>query len=70
MRKINKQYAAIVLIDILYEKNLINRATYKEIQNKYKPEIYQNNFANRENTENRETTENTGIYNDKNPNTA
>jgi hypothetical protein len=35
MPQINNQYAALVLIDILYEKGLINKATYENIQNKY-----------------------------------
>jgi hypothetical protein len=35
MREIETQYAALVLIDILYEKGLINKATYENIQNKY-----------------------------------
>ena len=37
MPQIDSQYAALVLIDILYENQLINRATYDKIQNKYKP---------------------------------
>ena len=37
MPQINSQYAALVLIDILYENELINRATYDKIQNKYRP---------------------------------
>ena len=35
MLKINKEYAALVLIDILFEKGLINKATYDNIQNNY-----------------------------------
>ena len=37
MRQINNEYAALVLIDILYEKGLINKATYDNIQNNVKP---------------------------------
>jgi hypothetical protein len=37
MSQINNQYAALVLIDILYEKGLINKATYENIQKQYKP---------------------------------
>jgi len=37
MPQISSQYAALVLIDILYENQLINRATYDKIQAKYKP---------------------------------
>ncbi|MDD3833675.1 MAG: hypothetical protein PHR18_07245 [Oscillospiraceae bacterium] len=36
MRQINNEYAALVLIEILYEKGLINKATYDNIQNNYK----------------------------------
>jgi len=36
MPQVNSQYAALVLIDILYENELINKATYDKIQNKYK----------------------------------
>ena len=32
MRQINNEYAALVLIDILYEKGFINKATYDNIQ--------------------------------------
>jgi hypothetical protein len=35
MPQIDNQYAALVLIDILYEKGLINKATYDNIQQKY-----------------------------------
>jgi hypothetical protein len=35
MHQINTRYAALVLIEILYEKGLINKATYDNIQNKY-----------------------------------
>ena len=35
MPKINNEYAALVLIEILYEKGLINKATYNNIQNQY-----------------------------------
>ena len=38
MQKINNEYATLVLIEILYEKGLINKATYDNIQNKYKPQ--------------------------------
>ena len=37
MPQIDSQYAALVLIDILYENELINRATYDKIQAKYRP---------------------------------
>jgi len=37
MRQINNEYAALVLIEILYEKGLINKATYDNIQKNYKP---------------------------------
>ena len=37
MPQINSQYAALVLIDVLYENELINRATYEKIQARYKP---------------------------------
>jgi len=37
MPQIDSQYAALVLIDILYENELINRATYEKIQVKYRP---------------------------------
>lgn len=33
--KIDNQYAAILLIEILYEKGLINKATYQNVM-KYK----------------------------------
>ena len=42
MRQINNEYAALVLIDILYEKGLINKATYDAIQEKHKPKNSQN----------------------------
>ena len=35
MPQINNEYAALVLIEILYEKGLINKATYDNIQHKY-----------------------------------
>ena len=35
MRQINNQYAALVLIEILFEKGLINKATYDNIQKNY-----------------------------------
>ena len=35
MHQIDNEYAALVLIDILYKKGLINKATYDNIQNKY-----------------------------------
>ena len=38
MQQINSQYAALVLIDILYEKGLINKAIYEAIHQKYKPQ--------------------------------
>jgi len=38
MPQIDSQYAALVLIDILYENELINRATYDKIQTKYRPQ--------------------------------
>ena len=38
MPQIDSQYAALVLIDILYENELINRATYEKIQATYKPQ--------------------------------
>jgi hypothetical protein len=37
MHQINNQYAALVLIDILYQRGLINKATYENIQKQYKP---------------------------------
>jgi hypothetical protein len=37
MPQVNSQYAALVLIDILYKDGLINKATYNKIQTKYKP---------------------------------
>ena len=37
MPQINNEYAALVLIDILFERGLINKATYENIQNNYKP---------------------------------
>ena len=37
MPTINNEYAALVLIELLYKKGLINKATYDNIQNKYKP---------------------------------
>ena len=36
MRQIDNEYAALVLIKILFEKGLINKATYNNIQNNYK----------------------------------
>ena len=36
MPQVNSQYAALVLIDILYENELINKATYDKIQTQYK----------------------------------
>jgi hypothetical protein len=38
MRQIDNEYAALVLIEILYEKGLINKATYENIQNNVKPQ--------------------------------
>ena len=38
MQQINNQYAALVLIEILHEKGLINKATYDNIKNNYKPQ--------------------------------
>jgi len=38
MPQINSQYAALVLIDILYENELINKATYVKIQANYRPQ--------------------------------
>jgi hypothetical protein len=35
MPQIDNQYAALVLIDILYGKGLINKATYDNIQKQY-----------------------------------
>jgi hypothetical protein len=37
MPQINNEYAALVLIEILFEKGFINKATYQAIQQKYKP---------------------------------
>lgn len=37
MPQINNKYAALVLIDILYEKGLLGKATYDNIQNNMKP---------------------------------
>ena len=36
MREINNVYAALVLIEILYDKGLINKATFNNVKNKYK----------------------------------
>jgi hypothetical protein len=37
MPQIDNEYAALVLIEILFERGLINRATYENIKNIYKP---------------------------------
>ena len=37
MQQIDNLYAALVLVEILYEKGLINKATYEAIKEKYKP---------------------------------
>jgi len=37
MPQIDNLYAALILIDILFEKGLINKATYDAIKEKYKP---------------------------------
>jgi len=36
MRQINNEYAALVLIEILYEREFINKATYDSIQSNHK----------------------------------
>lgn len=38
MHQISNQYAALVLIEILYEKGLINKATYENIMKSQKPQ--------------------------------
>ena len=42
MHQIDNTYAALVLIEILYEKGLINKATYDNIKNNYKLQQPQN----------------------------
>ena len=34
--KIDNKYAAVVLIEILYEKGLVNKETYMNVKNSYK----------------------------------
>jgi len=34
-KKINDEYAALMLIEILYEKRLVNKSTYENVQKQY-----------------------------------
>jgi hypothetical protein len=41
-RQIDDRFAALILIEILFEKRLINKTTYINIQRKYAGDIAQN----------------------------
>lgn len=35
-KKIDNEYAALMLIEILHEKGLVNKSTYENVQKQYK----------------------------------